>query len=230
VNENLKGLVDAVAAWLAFEAACGRQRALAESLLNIPISEFCQSRTWDLHHQRRVFDDERHAQARPQAVDYEIFKGKQSLAHIECKLGYGRPDARRILRDISKLLMLKRRIGGECYLLFAGISPNDLAAEMAKPRAHISRLLVLESKWKRISGSDEHMQRLWAMFCKEKDNVLGDIADRPRWNHFWIRGVHRTQLRLGNTYVFAGLWEVALRPKQNHGSAPGAPISGETVT
>ena len=169
MNENLEGLVDAVAAWLAFEAACGRHRALTESLLNVPINQFCQSRTWDLHPQRRVFDDERHAQARPHAVDYEIFRGRQSLACIECKLGYGRPDARRILRDIAKLLMLKRRIGGECYLLLAGISPNDLAAEMAKPRAGISILLVPESKWNRISGSDdEHTQRLWTCSAKRR--------------------------------------------------------------
>jgi len=223
MNENLEGLVDAVAAWLAFEAACGRRRALTESLLNVPINQFCQSRTWDLHPQRRVFDDDRHAQARPHAVDYEIFRGRQSLACIECKLGYGRPDARAILRDIAKLLMRRRQISSGCYMLFAGISPRDLVAEMANPRAGISRLLVPESEWKRIGGSDdERMQRLWGMFCKEKDSVLGDTTDRPSWSQFKIRGVHHTQLRLGNTYVFAGLWEVALRPQTNRHSAPGA--------
>lgn len=232
MNENLEGLIDAVAAWLAFEVACGRQRALTESLLNVPINQFCQSRTWDLHPQRRVFDDDRHAQARPQAVDYEIFRGRQSLACMECKLGYGRPDARAILHDIAKLLMRRRQVSSSgCYLLFAGISPNDFVAEMANPRVRVSGLLVLEGKWKRIGWSDdEQTQRLWDMFCQEKDSVLGDMADRPRWNQFWIRGVHHTQFRLGNTYVFAGLWKVAIRPWQNRHSAHDAPAPGETVT
>lgn len=206
-NNDSQDLVDAVATWLAFEQVCGRRRLLSESLLMVPLYQFCRSRGWTLVPQRPVFDEAPSGRGRPQAVDYEITAGRQPLAWMESK--YGWPPTAAILADIAKLLLRRRQKSVGCWWLLAAPSSVPYDKAISSLRGEMPTLLTSKREWTVVGGASA---RLWNLFSKQLNDILGRRQDRPGWHQFVIRHAVHADVKIREGHVVAALWEVALRP------------------
>ena len=202
-QEELKQLVEAVAAWLQFEVLCEREKYLSESALNYPLVQFFQS------HGCRLWSEYPFPGTKRLLVDYAYasrVRAQKPEGYIEVKRNALNFDS--LLNDIVRLVEL-RKPGGNRFFLFVWTDRDDFRKK--KPRRRIDPFLSLDTDkpLRRIDTAT----RNWKRFAKARKVFANKFLDgtRSKIHQFKTRLVGLDERSLGRAYITVAMWKITLR-------------------
>lgn len=208
MEEVLQNLVEATAAWLRFEVACGRERFLNEASLAYPLMQCAQAHRLSPRREQAIARPAATGRGRPPAIDY-VFLDSKDRPWFFMEAKYCRFDPKELLSDCDRLLDQDTQ---HRYLLLTGAGDISFCAGIGRQR--LDFLSVETRAWWPVDDGRSSW-KLWQGLRRQADaaDKKGlSRAGRPARYQFKTRLEHCVETEHGGKFVMAGVWKLGLRP------------------
>lgn len=204
----IQNLVEALAAWLRFEVACGRSSLLTEASLAQPLVQSAQAQGLRLKREHGVAPPAGGRRGRPRSIDY-VFVGRSDKPWLYLEAKFYKFDPRGILADCNKLLEQKT---AHRYLLLAGVGKDSFRKAIGQQK--LDFLSEKDPGWRCVDSSTKAWsvwQKLRSQSDPERTQEQVQQAQQARWQ-FQTRLVHCVETEHNREYAMAGIWQLGLSP------------------